>query len=58
MEFYQFDPRVEEAARRAQQKAAPAFGRIEEIEAHNTAKVLRAFSDQRVSESHFAGSTG
>ena len=58
MEFYQFDPRIEEAARRAQQKAAPAFGRIEEIEAHNTAKVLRAFSDQRVSESHFAGSTG
>lgn len=56
--YYQFDPRLQQAFRQAEAACAPAFARTEEICAINEAKVLRAFSDARVSETHFSGSTG
>lgn len=57
-DFYQFDSRLLSKAKEAEKRCFEAFSRIDEICAHNEAKVLRAFADCRVSESHFAGSTG
>lgn len=56
--FYHFDPRLEAKFAEAEELCRPAFARAEEICAHNEAKVLKAFADARVSETHFAGSTG
>lgn len=53
-----FDPKIETAALEAVRLCASAFGRIDEIAEFNGRKVLEAFIDNRVSESHFAGSTG
>lgn len=57
-DFYQFDSRLLAKAKEAEKRCFEAFSRIDETCAHNEAKVLRAFADCRVSESHFAGSTG
>lgn len=57
-EIYEFDARLTERFAEAEARCADAFRRIDEIAAHNEAKVLRAFTESRVSESHFAGSTG
>ena len=56
--FFSIDDTIVAAAARAEEKIRPMFARIEENETYNQLKVLRAFSDQGVSESHFAGSTG
>ncbi|MFV0400416.1 MAG: aminotransferase class I/II-fold pyridoxal phosphate-dependent enzyme [Oscillospiraceae bacterium] len=45
-------------SRKALDLAIPAFSRIEAVCEHNTRKVLAAFHDNRVSESHLHGSTG
>lgn len=57
-EFYQLDSRLLAKAKEAEERCCAAFARIDETCAYNEAKVLRAFTDCRVSESHFAGSTG
>ena len=57
-DFYQFDSRLLAKAEEAEKRCFESFSRIDETCAHNEAKVLRAFADCRVSESHFAGSTG
>lgn len=57
-EFYQLDSRLLAKAKEAEERCCAAFARIDETCAYNEAKVLRAFADCRVSESHFAGSTG
>lgn len=57
-DFYQFDSRLLAKAKEAENRCFEAFSRIDETCAYNEAKVLRAFADCRVSESHFAGSTG
>ena len=41
-----------------EEKIAPQFKRIEDIAQINQLKVLKAFSDNRVSEAHFAETTG
>ena len=56
--FYRLDSRLCEKAQTAEARCKEAFARIEETCAYNEAKMLRAFADCRVSESHFAGSTG
>ncbi len=56
--FYSFDERLTRLAAEAESQAAEAFAAIDEVCAYNEAKVLHAFSECRVSESHFAGSTG
>ena len=57
-DFYQFDSRLLAKAEEAEKRCFESFSRIDETCAHNEARVLRAFADCRVSESHFAGSTG
>ncbi|MCI5923736.1 MAG: methionine gamma-lyase family protein [Oscillospiraceae bacterium] len=57
-DFYQFDSRLLAKAQEAEKRCFESFSRIDRTCAHNEAKVLRAFADCRVSESHFAGSTG
>ena len=57
-EFFSIDPKLEDLSARAQQKIAPKFAEIEQITEHNQHKVLAAFHKNRVSESHFAESTG
>lgn len=56
--IFHFSPRVVEAAERAMELAAPQFSQIEEATEYNQCKMLKAFIDQGVSESHFAPSTG
>jgi cystathionine beta-lyase family protein involved in aluminum resistance len=57
-DFFSFDSKIETAAKEAVSLCAPAFARIDEIAEFNGRKVLAAFINNRVSESHFAGSTG
>lgn len=57
-EFFNIDPRLEALAERALSDCEKPFARIAEIERYNSEKVLRAFIDNRVSESLFAGSSG
>ena len=57
-QFFSIDQKLLALAKQAEQEAKPAFDRIDEIAAHNEAKVLKAFIDNHVSESHFVGSTG
>ena len=56
--YFQFDDVLLERAERAEQACAPAFARIEEVCRYNSQKVLAAFIENRVSESHLGGTTG
>ena len=57
-EFFKIDGRLMEIAEKAEADCQKPFARIGEIETYNNEKVLRAFIDNRVSESLFAGSSG
>ncbi|MBQ2795848.1 MAG: methionine gamma-lyase family protein [Oscillospiraceae bacterium] len=57
-EFFKIDSRLMEIAEKAEADCQKPFARIGEIETYNNEKVLRAFIDNRVSESLFAGSSG
>ncbi len=56
--FFRFDERLLEKAETALRKSVRAFEKIEEITEYNQLKVLSAFIENGVSESHFAESTG
>lgn len=56
--IYDFDPKLMELAEQAESNCTDAFARIEETAEYCGAKVLKAFSDNRVSEPCFYGSTG
>lgn len=56
--FFKIDENLLTLAVKAEREAKPAFDQIEETCAYNEAKVLKAFIDNRISESHFVGSTG
>lgn len=56
--IYDFDLKLMELAEQAERNCADAFARIEETAEYCGAKVLKAFSDNRVSEPCFYGSTG
>lgn len=56
--IYDFDPKLMELAEQAEHNCVAAFARIEETAEYCGAKVLKAFSDNRVSEPCFYGSTG
>lgn len=51
-------PETQALGRRAHDKIAPYFARLEQICEHNTQKVLAAFRRNRVSDTLFAGTTG
>ena len=57
-EIYSFDPKLLEIAEKAEADCAETFRKMEETAEFCGAKVLRAFSDNRVSEQCFYGSTG
>ncbi len=57
-EFFDLDPRVRQAGERAMGVCRPVFEKMDTVRDYNQAKVLRAFADNHVSESHFMGSTG
>ncbi|MBR5512488.1 MAG: methionine gamma-lyase family protein [Ruminococcus sp.] len=57
-DIYCFDSRLTELAEQAEKNCADAFARIEKTAEYCGAKVLKAFSDNRISESCFYGSTG
>lgn len=54
----QISDKVKALAAQAQADIRPQFDRINAIAEENTAKVLAAFQKHRVSEAHFAGTTG
>ena len=57
-EIYNFDAKLMELAVQAENKCQEAFGRISAVAEYCGAKVLKAFTDNKVSEPCFYGSTG
>lgn len=57
-DIYGFDSRLTELAEQAEKNCAEAFAAIGKTAEYCGAKVLKAFSDNRISESCFYGSTG
>lgn len=57
-DIYGFDSRLTELAEKAEKNCAEAFAAIGKTAEYCGAKVLKAFSDNRISESCFYGSTG
>ena len=56
--FFKFSDKILNAANKAEAELADIFKGIDKITEHNQNKVLKAFIDNGVSESHFSGSTG
>lgn len=56
--FFSFDQKLITAANKAEQLCKEEFDKIEALCAYNESKMLKAFTECRVSESHFAGSAG
>ncbi|NLT10049.1 MAG: hypothetical protein GXY08_11170 [Ruminococcus sp.] len=57
-ELYDFSPELMKLAKQAEENCEAAFERISAVAEYNGAKVLKAFSDNKVSEPCFYGSTG
>lgn len=57
-DIYGFESKLAELAEQAEKNCSDAFARIEKTAEYCGAKVLKAFSDNRISESCFYGSTG
>ena len=55
---YEIHPHVQNAAKEAEKLIKPAFEKIEQTEQYNGEKVLKAFTDNKVSASHLSGSSG
>ncbi len=58
MVFFKIDERLQLVSEKALQKASESFQRIDDITEYNQQKVLSAFVNNGVAESHFAASTG
>lgn len=58
MGFFKIDERLQECSKKALAKASESFLRIDDITEYNQQKVLAAFVQNAVAESHFAASTG
>ena len=56
--FFKFDDKILKASERALERAEHSFSRIERNTEYNQQKVLSAFIENRVSESHFTETTG
>lgn len=56
--WFEYDERILQAAARTMERCREAFSRIERTTEHNQCRMLRAFIDNGVSESHFAPTTG
>ena len=58
MAFFNFSEQMKEISEKALLKCNEKFAEIDRITEFNQQRVLKAFIDNGVSESHFAGSTG
>ncbi len=56
--YFKIDDQIREAAKKAADMAEPALKKIDETADYNQQKMLAAFIEAGVSESHFAASTG
>lgn len=56
--FYKFDHTIVVAAEKAEKICEEKFVELDEIRHYNSQKVLKAFGDHMVSESHLLGTTG
>ncbi len=56
--FFQFSPRLKEEEEKALIRCRKIFEEIDQVTEYNQCKMLKAFIDNGVSESHFAASTG
>lgn len=56
--LFEIDKKIEQAAQAALERCEMAFSRVDETTKYCQQKVLKAFIDARVSESHFSASTG
>lgn len=57
-QFYQFDEKINKLSRAALKAVQEQFLEIDDRALYNTQKVMRAFAECRVSETHFAGTSG
>ncbi len=57
-QFFSIDPRLQALSDEAMTAAKAAFDRIDNVTEYNQQKVLSAFIRHKVSESHFASTTG
>ena len=58
MSVFAFSDQILQLEREAMARCAGTFSRIDQVAENNTKKVLEAFHRHRVSDAHFAGSTG
>ncbi|MBW7572692.1 methionine gamma-lyase family protein [Caproiciproducens faecalis] len=56
--YFTIDKKIRDAAEKASQMIAPVLGRIDDTTDYNQQKMMAAFNQAGVSESHFAASTG
>ena len=56
-DIYNFDAKLLELAEKAEENCKEAFAKIDSVAEYCGAKVLKAFSDNKVSEPCFYGST-
>ncbi|MCI9576806.1 MAG: hypothetical protein HFJ84_09190 [Clostridiales bacterium] len=56
--YFKIDAVIEQAASQVMETLAPTLRRIDEITDYNQQKMMAAFNEAGVSESHFAASTG
>ncbi|HBR01266.1 MAG TPA: hypothetical protein DD738_01485 [Ruminiclostridium sp.] len=60
-EYYQefnIDPRIINLAKKAEEEVKSSFSRIDSIKEQNQLKVIRAMQLERLSDTHFSGTTG
>lgn len=56
--FFDIDEKIISASQKAMELCKERFSEIEEIQEYNQQKMIKAFQNAGVSESHFVGSTG
>lgn len=56
--FFDIDEKIISASQKAMELCEERFSEIEEIQEYNQQKMIKAFQNSGVSESHFVGSTG
>ncbi|MCI8443227.1 MAG: hypothetical protein HFG27_11955 [Provencibacterium sp.] len=57
-DFFHFDSELKKLCEQTDAQIAPQLSALDETAAYNTQKVMHAFAECRVSESHFAGTSG
>lgn len=58
MSFFEFDPKIQNAADEATKLCAEKFAELDALCEYNGQRVLKAFIDNRVSDIHLKGTTG